>query len=398
MTKWRTAIVRDLQSEGVLFVEDGNHGQDRPRSNEFVGEGVAFIRAGDLKNRTIDFDGASKINQTAYERIRKGFGQPLDVLLSHKGTVGRVAMAPASCPQFVCSPQTTYWRSLDHERLDPMYLRYYLESPAFVRQLDARSGESDMAAYVSLTEQRMLAVTLPPPPEQRAIANLLGALDDKLESNRRIADAIGQMLVAEFSAATAGVANESASSSLVVEMGSPFSGDLFSEPGHGRPLIRIRDLRTHAPQIWTTEHRSDEHVISAGDVVVGMDAEFRSTLWMSNPGVLNQRVCRVRPKDGVARAFALLAIRSDLAFFERAKTGTTVIHLNKADIDKFTVPGLSGEEHRKFSEATEPLVSRWVAEGWESSVLTELRDTLLPELLSGRLRLPAAEELVVAAT
>jgi type I restriction enzyme S subunit len=180
---------------------------------------------------------------------------------------------------------------------------------------------------------------------------------------------------------------------LELDTGAPFRGESFSEPGSGRPLIRIRDLKSFEPQIWTMEQREDEHVVHPGDVLVGMDAEFRSVIWCGPPGVLNQRVCRFRPRAGVARVFALLAIREDLEFCERAKSGTTVIHLNKADIERFEVPNLSVREHESLSRETEPMLERFVAASRESRELSRLRDALIPELLSGRLRVTEAEEL-----
>ncbi|MCB9379719.1 MAG: restriction endonuclease subunit S [Acidimicrobiaceae bacterium] len=181
MADSRRYSVGDLEAAGVLLVQDGNHGNDRPRPDEFVSEGVAFVRAADIRHGRVDFVAASKINEVARQRIRKGVGRPGDVLLSHKGTVGRVAMVPMDAPPFVCSPQTTFWRALDESRLDRGFLKCFLESPDFVAQLDSRKGETDMAPYVSLTEQRRLTVVLPPLHEQQAIAAVLGALDDKIE-------------------------------------------------------------------------------------------------------------------------------------------------------------------------------------------------------------------------
>src|SRR5690606_32557502 len=124
-----------------------------------------------------DFEGAGKINDVAVRRIRKGVGQPGDVILSHKGTVGRVAVAPSTAPPFVCSPQTTFWRSLDQTVLDQRYLRYVLKSSDFQRQLAVFGGQTDMAPYVSLTDQRAIEIDVPETTEQRAIADVLGALD-----------------------------------------------------------------------------------------------------------------------------------------------------------------------------------------------------------------------------
>ena len=180
MSDWPERKVIDLQNDGLLLVADGNHGNDRPRRDEFCEVGTSFIRAADMDNGRLLFESAQCINDTAMERIRKGVGAGGDVILSHKGTVGKVAYVPLDAPPFVCSPQTTFWRTLDNDQIDRRYLYAFLNSQHFRNQLYSRANETDMAGYVSLTSQRGLKVVLPPIEEQRAIASILGALDDKL--------------------------------------------------------------------------------------------------------------------------------------------------------------------------------------------------------------------------
>src|SRR5688572_7746268 len=171
--KWPTATASELQREGGLPVEDGNHGEYRPRPDEFVDVGVAFIRAADMDAGRVLFESAARITDKARSRITKGIGAPGDVLLSHKGTVGKVALVPADAPAFVCSPQTTFWRARDPNRLDRRYLYAFLRSRGFHAQLATRAGETDMAPYVSLTSQRGFSVVVPPIDVQRAIAHIL---------------------------------------------------------------------------------------------------------------------------------------------------------------------------------------------------------------------------------
>ena len=135
-------------------MEDGNHGEYRPRPNEF-GEGVtSFIRATDMDEGRVLFETASRINDLALARIRKGIGRGGDVLFSHKGTVGKLALVPLDAPPFVCSPQTTFWRTMNNKLLDRRFLYYFMCSRDFKNQWHARKGETDMADYVSLTAQR----------------------------------------------------------------------------------------------------------------------------------------------------------------------------------------------------------------------------------------------------
>ena len=132
------------------------------------------------------FSSAQCINEKARKRIRRGIGRPGDVLLSHKGTVGKVAATPLDAPEFVCSPQTTFYRTLNEDELDRTYLFQFLKSRDFQNELASIAGETDMAGYASLTNQRRLHLALPPIKEQRSIAHILGTLDDKIELNRRM--------------------------------------------------------------------------------------------------------------------------------------------------------------------------------------------------------------------
>ena len=281
------------------------------------------------------------------------------------------------------------------DEIDLRFAYYLMLAPCTKQYLFATASGSKIL-HTAPGRIENLRFLLPPLPEQRAIAEVLGALDDKIESNRRIVQTSEALVRAEYLRVTNGAALVPMVPWVQVQMGSAFKGAYFSEAPVGRPLIRIRDLKTYWPQVWTTEVRPDEIVIQPGDVVVGMDAEFRSTLWLGERGVLNQRMCRFVPGDGVARAFAFQAIQRDLAFFEGAKSGTTVIHLNKSDIDRFQVPKLSIERHAELGKSTDPLVDRLIVASEENRALSQLRDTLLPALLSGRIRVPAAAELVEA--
>jgi type I restriction enzyme S subunit len=177
--------VAELERRGWLRVEDGNHGEQRPRQNEFGSGKTRFIRAADMDSGRVLFESAELINDLALARIRKGIGAPGDILFSHKGTVGKLALVPLDAPTFVCSPQVTFWRSLDADRIDQRFLYHYLHSDEFTDQWRSRKGETDMADYVSLTAQRELTLRLPSIKAQRAIAALLGAIDDKINSNRK---------------------------------------------------------------------------------------------------------------------------------------------------------------------------------------------------------------------
>ncbi len=125
-----------------------------------------------------------------------------------------------------------------------------------------------------------------------------------------------------------------------VFFGYPFDSRYFNSEGLGIPLIRIRNLQASEACLFTTEIGYPESVqVEPGDLLVGMDAEFRPHRWSGSKAVLNQRVCKIVPKSGhwLDREFLRFALRSPLKEIESAKTGTTVIHLNKTDMERMKV-------------------------------------------------------------
>ena len=173
-----------------------------------------------------------------------------------------------------------------------------------------------------------------------------------------------------------------------VVYGAPYKSALFNERKDGNPLIRIRDLKTFSPQYYTQETLPNTEFINAGDVIAGMDAEFVPCLWMGEKGVLNQRCCKFASKqDSISNYYVMFLVKPELEFVQSYKTGTTVSHLGKADIDKFVVvqPPLAMIE--LFSIIVDSLLSNKVKLSNEIIALATLRDTLLPRLINGEIRI-----------
>ena len=183
-----------------------------------------------------------------------------------------------------------------------------------------------------------------------------------------------------------------------VRYGAPFKSALFNADRVGRPLVRIRDLRNEEPGVWTPEEHPKGYLIQPGDVIVGMDGEFRAYLWGGDEAWLNQRVCAFHPREPHGSVFVRNLISPLLARVESTVTATTVIHLGKKHIDEFRVLVPPPEIARVFCVMAQPLYERVVVAKQQARTLANLRDTLLPRLISGKLRLPEAEREIEAAT
>ena len=123
-----------------------------------------------------------------------------------------------------------------------------------------------------------------------------------------------------------------------------------------------------------------------------MDAEFRIVIWKGKKALLNQRLCRFRPKDNAGHTYAIEVIKPHLKFFEKTKFGTTVSHLNKRDLDSIDIIVPPNKLISAFSELTEPLYQKIILLNSQIQTLSNLRDELLTKLIKGDIRVEEANE------
>lgn len=187
---WALRTVGDLLVGGALVdVKDGNHGANHPKTREFTAEGTPFIMAAHIVDFSVKYDRAPKISGAALDRIRVGFAQSGDVILTHKGTVGRVAVNEREC---VLTPQTTYYRPSE-DVVDPGYLAWYLASPQLYGQLAAVMSQTTRD-FVPISDQYRLTVVIPPLLEQREIDRQVRmALEIARATERATSDASQQL-------------------------------------------------------------------------------------------------------------------------------------------------------------------------------------------------------------
>ena len=90
-----------------------------------------------------------------------------------------------------------------------------------------------------------------------------------------------------------------------IRNGYAFDSKLFNSEGRGLPIARIRDVVRGVSETYTTEDCPSAYLIGDGDLLIGMDGEFGIEFWRGGRAVLNQRVCRVRGRSGIADDFFL---------------------------------------------------------------------------------------------
>lgn len=167
---WTNTNIASLVSAGILEKPlDGNHGEIHPKKSDFQITGIPFIMASDLKNGEVDQENCYFISNAQAETLRKGFAKDGDVLLSHKGTIGRSAILRTSLDYVVLTPQVTYYRVLDKSKLLPDFVYHYFHSSTFLWEMTRIANAGATRAYIGITKQLELPISFPNVIEQQRL-------------------------------------------------------------------------------------------------------------------------------------------------------------------------------------------------------------------------------------
>jgi type I restriction enzyme S subunit len=175
---WEEKTISEIVENGILSKPlDGNHGETHPVKSDFKESGVPFVMSKDLAEGLVNQKTCHFISREQADLLRKGFSVDGDVLLTHKGTIGRVAILKTDLDYVMLTPQVTYYRVLNKEVLYNRYLFYYLKSPIFQKPMNEIAGIGSTRAYIGITKQRELKIRFPNNLNlQKEIAERLDAL------------------------------------------------------------------------------------------------------------------------------------------------------------------------------------------------------------------------------
>jgi type I restriction enzyme S subunit len=157
---WKLGTIKDALLNGwLLGLQDGNHGESHPKVSDFSKKGIPFVMANCLVDGELDIEKAYKLDESWLRKLRIGFAQPNDLLISHKGTVGELAIVPENCPNAILSPQTTYYRP--SHKLNVRFLMGFFGTQWFQTILEKEAIQSTRA-YIGITRQKALPMMFPP--------------------------------------------------------------------------------------------------------------------------------------------------------------------------------------------------------------------------------------------
>ena len=194
--EWSTATIEDI-SEKVAMGPFGSS----IKVSTFVPDGVPIISGQHLHGvRVDDSPGFNFISHEHAQRLANANVKRGDIVFTHAGNIGQAAYIPNSSmfDRYVISQRQFYMRC-DRSKAIPEFIALFFKSPEGRHKLLANASQVGVPSIARpVTYLRTLKMSIPPLPEQRAIAHILGTLDDKIELNRRMNETLEAMAQALF--------------------------------------------------------------------------------------------------------------------------------------------------------------------------------------------------------
>lgn len=358
------------------------------------------IRTPDIKNGRLLYEQANRVSAETYALwTKRGIPEAGDIILAREAPVGEVGWIDKD--HKICLGQRTVLIKIHSPEIDKKYLLYSFVSPKFKDYLNELSGGS-VVAHLNMKDIRALEFSFPPIPEQKAIASVLSSLDDKIDllhRQNKTLEAMAETLFRQW------FIEEAKEDWEVVSFVDFF--DFLEGPGirnwqyteSGTPFINIRlisngDIDTSKASYISNEEANGKYKhfhLQAGDMIVSTSGTLGKNAIVRDyhlPLMLNTSVIRFRPKDGKNYSFVYQYLNSKLfqEHLESAASGSVQANFGPVHLKQMTLQKPPSEALMKFANQADGYYEKIRINQAQIKTLEQLRDTLLPKLMSGEVR------------
>jgi len=429
--EWKETVLGELIKTGNAHLQTGPFGTAL-KAAEYSAEGVPLISVGEVRQGYFEVsDKTPRISEETTKRLPQFILETGDIVFGRKGGIDRNA---------IIQPQQRGWflgsdgiRLRLSKKYNSLFFSYQMRSPSTRAWLLQHCEGTTMP---SLNQQILgrVPIVLPPLSEQKAIAHILGTLDDKIELNRRmnetleaIAQALFKSWFVDFEPVRAKMSGEPSASicqrlGLTPELLALFPERLVdSELGEVpdgwevKPLDEIADyLNGLALQKFPPESDLDylpvikiaqlkkgdtlgadrascklkpEYIVNDGDVLFSWSGSLAVDVWCGGPGALNQHLFKVTSAD-YPKWLYLYWTKHHLAHFQAIAAGKAVTmgHIQRKHLTEALCVMPPPDLVKLLDGVMSPFLATQIENRKGTRTLSILRDTLLPKLLSGELR------------
>ena len=380
---------------------DGDRGANYPKGHEFTDDGFClFLSAKNVTRDGFDFAQKQFITSEKDGLLRKGKLERDDVVLTTRGTVGNVALYDSSVPyNDVRINSGMVIIRCDKEKILPKYLYFVLKSGLFQNQVENfRSGSAQ--PQLPIRDMQNMKLPLPSLDEQENVVSQIGTIDEKIELNRQMNETLEQMGQALFRHYF--IDNPEAEKwedGIISDLGEVITGKTPSKSkteyyGNDVMFLKVPDMHGQSIIIKTEDNLS----------VAGADTQPKKYIpkWstcvscIATVGVVslagdtlqtNQQINSVIPKSEEYAIFNYYLLKSKSELLKTmASGGSATLNLNKGHFEKVSIALPPDDILKAFHDKAKGMLEIVYENTRQIQTLTTLRDTLLPRLISGKVK------------
>lgn len=359
---------------------------------EYLEDGeIIALRALNVREGKLDLSNLKRISKQVSDNLPRSKLFIGDILFTYVGAnIGQFALVDEN-DRYHLAPNICRIRA--GISCDYHFLHSYFRTNYFRENLSNYSVGSSQPT-LPMGNIRRILVPLPPLPEQKSIAAVLSSLDDKIDLLHRqnqTLEAMAGILFRQWFVEEVQDDWEVRPLSSVANFLNGLACQKYPPKNdlEKLPVLKIRELSSGISESsdWATSEVKPEYIVEAGDVIFAWSASLMVKVWDGEMCVLNQHLFKVTSSD-FPKWFYLMWCKHHLAEFIAisASHATTMGHIKRGDLDAAMVIIPPEDELKGMSEQMTPLLDKQIAIAKQIRSLEKLRDTLLPKLMSGEVR------------
>lgn len=421
-SRWVENKIVDILAKKKNAISMGPFGS-RIKKENFVLNGVPIIKGGNLTDRYLMEDNFDFLTEEKADELRTSMAFRGDIVITHRGTIGQVGLVPddSKFDKYIVS-QSQLKFTLDTQKADPYFVFYFFKTHVGQHQLLQNASQVGVPAIARASSAvKDIIIHMPPLEEQKRITSLLRALDDKIENNHKInetleetARTIYKSWFVDFDPVHA-KASGNAPAYMDAEAAALFpnsfgndglpvgwkeiSFDNLAKPKRGKVITKKKAIEGDFPVVaggikpayYHNEYNAKSPVVTiSASGNAGFVNIYYSNIWASDCSYINYDITKY-----VYFSHCFLKINQKKLF--EMQHGAVQQHVNPNDIMRLTLKIGSNQILDKFEQTVSHLYKKISLNLEENQTLAEIRDNLLPKLISGEIRVKDTKREVEAA-
>jgi len=406
MSKWTTYQLGDICDDIAM----GPFGSNLKIDN-FISEGVPVIRGMNLHEGGFNKKNFAYVSEEKANSLKRCLAYPDDLVFTHRGTLGQVGIIPRIGFEKYLVSQSQMRLSVNKQYIYPKYLYYFFKSPLGQKELLKNTSQVGVPAIANPTKSlKQVEITLPAIETQQSIASILSSLDKKIELNLQMNQSLETMAQAIFKEWFVNFNFPGFDGDLVDglpkgwnewslrDFGKIVCGKTPSKAvdeyfGGEYMFLKIPDMHNSVFVIETLDTLTNEGLQSQSNktlppysVCVSSIATVGLVCMNPVPCQTNQQINSIVPSKPFWKYYLFFLAKSMREILAAtASGGTATLNMNTSQFSNLKAVKPADDLLLSFDEIVSSMMERILANEYEIKSLTQIRDRLLPKLMTGKI-------------